>query len=80
MENLDELLKNKSFNEPYEIRIIKDFIKMNFEDNCLIKVSNLKIQIVVSNSSLAGTLKENLESLKHQLKTKKDISIRIGRI
>ncbi|HUC79149.1 MAG TPA: hypothetical protein VMQ58_02805 [Candidatus Saccharimonadales bacterium] len=80
MENLDELLKNKSFNEPYEIRIIKDFIKMNFEDNCLIKVSNLKIQIVVSNSSLAGALKENLESLKHQLKTKKDISIRIGRI
>jgi hypothetical protein len=53
---------------------------MNFEDNCLIEVSNLKIQIVVSNSSLAGALKENLESLKHQLKTKKDISIRIGRI
>jgi hypothetical protein len=80
MDNLEELLKNRSFNEPYEIKIIKDFIKSNFDDVCLVKVSKLKINIVVENSSLAGALKEKLETLKNQLKTSKDISITIGRI
>jgi hypothetical protein len=80
MDNLEELLKNKSFDEPYEIKIIKNFIKSNFDDDCLVKVSKLKISIVVSNSSLAGALKENLQALKTLIKTKKDISILIGKI
>jgi hypothetical protein len=80
MDNLEELLKNRGFDEPYEIKIIKDFIKSNFDDNCLVKVSKLRINIVVDNSSLAGALKEKLETLKNQLKTSKDLSITIGRI
>ena len=80
MDNLEELLKNKNFDEPYEIKIIKDFIKSNFDDDCLVKISKLKINIVVANSSLAGALKEKLVTLKNQLVTKKDISITIGKI
>jgi hypothetical protein len=80
MDNLEELLKNRSFNEPYEIKIIKDFIKSNFDEGCLVKISKLRINIVVANSSLAGALKEKLESLKNQLKTAKEISITIGKI
>ena len=53
MDNLEELLKNRSFNEPYEIKIIKEFIKSNFDDDCLVKISKLKINIVVPNSALA---------------------------
>ena len=80
MDNLEEILKNKSFNEPYEIKIIKDFIKSNFDDDCLVKLSKLRINIVVDNSSLAGALKEKLETLKNLLKTTKEVSITIGRI
>jgi hypothetical protein len=80
MDNLEEILKNRSFKEPDEIKIIKDFIKSNFDDDCLVKVSKLRITIVVANSSLAGALKEKLMSLKNQLKTTKEISITIGRI
>ena len=80
MDNLDDILKNRDFNQPYEIKIIKDFIRINFDDQCLVKVTDLKILIVVSNSSLAGALKEKLESLKEKLDTKKNILIRIGKI
>ena len=80
MDNLEELLKNKSFSEPYEIKIIKDFIKSNFNEDCLVKISKLRINIVVGNSSLAGALKEKLEALKNLLKTSKNISITIGKI
>jgi len=80
MDNLDDILKNRDFNQPFEIKIIKDFIRINFDDQCLVKVTDLKILIVVSNSSLAGALKEKLESLKEKLDTKKNILIRIGKI
>ena len=80
MDNLDDILKNRDFNQPYEIKIIKDFIRINFDDHCLVKITDLKILIVVSNSSLAGALKEKLESLKEKLDTKKNILIRIGKI
>ena len=80
MDNLDDILKNRDFNQPFEIKIIKDFIRINFDDQCLVKITDLKILIVVSNSSLAGALKEKLESLKEKLDTKKNILIRIGKI
>jgi hypothetical protein len=80
MDNLEELLKNRSFNEPYEIKIIKEFIKSNFDDDCLVKISKLKINIVVPNSALAGALKEKLITLKNLLNTQKEISISIGKI
>ena len=80
MDNIEQLLKNRSFNEPPEIQIIKKFIKLNFEEDCLVKISSFKINIVVPNSALAGALREKLEALKAQLSTDKDISISIGNI
>lgn len=80
MDNIERLLKNRLFNEPPEIQIIKKFIKLNFEEDCLVKVSNFKINIVVPNSALAGALKEKLEALKTRLSTDKNISISIGKI
>ncbi|HUY53287.1 MAG TPA: hypothetical protein VMV24_01800 [Candidatus Dormibacteraeota bacterium] len=80
MDNINQLLKNKLFNEPPEIKLIKDFIRINFDEECLVKVSKFKIAIIVPNSALAGALREKMETLKGILATPKDISISIGRI
>jgi len=80
MDNIEQLLKDRLFNEPPEIQIIKKFIKLNFEEDCLVKISSFKINIVVPNSALAGALREKLEALKAQLSTYKEISISIGKI
>ena len=80
MDNIEQLLRNRLFNEPAEIKIIKKFIRNNFDEDCSVKISRLKISIIVPNSALAGALKESLESLKNQLATPKNISISIGKI
>jgi hypothetical protein len=80
MDNIEQLLRNRLFDEPTEIKIIKKFIRNNFDEDCSVKVSRLKINIIVPNSALAGALKEKLESLKSQLATPKNISISIGKI
>jgi len=80
MDDIKQLLKNKSFDDPQEIEIIKRFIRNSFDEDCLVKISKSRIGIVVPNSALAGALKEQLETLKNQLATTKDISITIGQI
>ncbi len=80
MDNIEQLLKNRLFDEPPEIKIIKDFIRINFDEQCLVKVSRFKIAIIVSNSALAGALREKMETLKDQLLTSKSISIIVGTV
>jgi AmiR/NasT family two-component response regulator len=80
MDDIRQLLENRVFDEPSEIKIIKKFIKNSFGEECLVKVSKLNINIIVSNSALAGALKEDLEDLKKQLGSQKRISISIGKI
>ncbi len=80
MDNLAQLLGDKAFNQPPEIKIIKDFVKKSFDENCSVKVSKFNISITVPNAALAGALKEKLEILKEQLTTQKNISINIGNI
>jgi hypothetical protein len=80
MEHLNQILKNKNFDEPREIKIIKDFIRENFDDNCLVKINSSSILIVVSNSSLAGALRERLQTLKKIVNTDKKLFIRTGQV
>jgi len=77
MDTISKLLENKSFNEPPEIKIIKKFVKDNFDDDCMVNISKFRITIIVGNSALAGAIKEKLQTLKNQLTTEKEISIRI---
>jgi hypothetical protein len=80
MDTIANLLENRSFEEPPEIKIIKKFVRDNFDEECLVKVSKFRITIYVPNAALAGALKDSLRIMKSQLNTPKTINIIIAKI
>ena len=78
-DSLADLLANRQFDEPEEIKIIKDYIFAHFQADSHVTMQSNQIVISVSNSSLAGALRMKLHELQQLCETKKRLVIRIGR-
>jgi len=75
--SLQELLQNKNFDEPPEIKIIKDFLHTHYSSDCEVTVQPQQIAITVRGSALAGALRMRLHDLKTLCHTDKRLTIRI---
>ena len=78
MESLRALLPRDRYNEPSEVRIIKGFMRDNYQQESLVTVQPSQIIIQVESSALAGTLRPRLHELQALCQTEKRLTIRIS--
>lgn len=77
-DSLADLLGKRNFEEPPEVRIIKEFIRERFDVDASVLVQQRQIIIGVQGSSLAGALRMHLHQLQKLCATDKRLVIRIG--
>lgn len=79
MDSLLQLLSNRDLPiEPAEIKLIKDYVKTEFDSVVEVMVRDKDIVISVSNSSLANTLRLRGPQIKKLCTTDKKLTFRIG--
>jgi hypothetical protein len=76
-DSIADLLSKRDFEEPPEVRIIKDFIRKRFDDDVSVSIQQHQIIIGVPSSALAGALRMHLHELKRLCTTDKRLLIRI---
>lgn len=77
--SIADIIGGKSFAEPEEIRIIKNYIFEHYQANAGVTVNEKTITIKVTSSALANTLRFELRDLQQKCKTDKKLLLRIGR-
>ncbi|HSX27185.1 MAG TPA: hypothetical protein VLG25_00185 [Patescibacteria group bacterium] len=77
-DSIGDLLGKRDFDEPAEIKIIKDFLKDKFQSSASVTIQTNQIIIGISSSALAGSLRMHLHELQKLCNTKKRLVIRIG--
>ena len=75
--SLQDILSTKKFDEPAEIRIIKDFLRINYNATAQVTVQPAQIIIAVQGASLAGTVRMRLHELQGLCRTDKRLILRI---
>ncbi|HEX5456419.1 MAG TPA: hypothetical protein VFW77_03580 [Candidatus Saccharimonadales bacterium] len=78
MDSIKDVLIHKDFEQPDEIRQIKDFVKAKFDEEPAVKVTKDSIIISVSNASLAGALRMHLHHLAKDIRTEKRLVLKIA--
>lgn len=75
--SIGDLLSQKAFFEPPEIKIIKSFVIETFQVTPTVAVGDKEIIISVNSAALAGALRPHLYKLQGDCKTTKRLVIRI---
>mgnify|MGYP003577973995 CR=1 FL=1 len=75
---LGDLLPKRQFEEPPEVRIIKDFVMEKFNQPVQVGIQQTQIIIQVKSAALAGALRPHLYVLQSSCETEKRLVIRIG--
>lgn len=75
--SLQDILLAKNYDEPPEVKIIKDFLRTHYSSGCDVTVQPQQIVIAVKGSALAGALRVRLHDLKTLCHTDKRLLIRI---
>jgi hypothetical protein len=78
MDSIKDLLTQKDFDKPDEIKQIKDFVKSKFGEEPAVKITKNNIIISVSSAALAGALRVHMHHLAEDLRTEKKLLLRIG--
>ena len=73
-----DILAQKSYDEPPEVEIIKEFMRETFKTTASVKVNERQIIIAVPSAALAGALRPHMHLLAELCQTKKRLVIRIG--
>lgn len=76
-DTLSDLLKKRDFEEPPEVRIIKDFVRERFDVDVSVSIQQQQIIIGVRSSALAGALRMHLHELQQLCDTEKRLLLRI---
>lgn len=77
-DSIADLLRKRDFEEPPEVRIIKQFIRERFDADASVLVQQRQIIIGVEGSSLAGALRMHLHQLQRLCATEKRLIIRFS--
>lgn len=77
-DSIADLLRHRDFEEPPEVRVIKQFIRERFDADASVTVQQRQIIIGVRGSSLAGALRMYLHQLQKLCATEKRLVIRIS--
>lgn len=77
--SLNDILSNFSFDEPPEIRRVKDYIRSKYQIDAAVAISGNQLVITVPGAALAGSLRMHTVALQKAADTTKRLVIRIGR-
>ncbi len=76
-DKIADLLMKRDFDEPPEVRLIKEFIRKQLDADAGVAVQQHQIIIEVKGAALAGALRMQLHKLKKLCATDKRLIIRI---
>lgn len=76
-DKIADLLIKRDFDEPPEVRLIKDFIRKRLDADAGVTVQPHQIIIDVKGAALAGALRMHIHELKRLCATDKRLLIRI---
>ena len=75
--SLADLLANKDFDEPEEMRVIKQFVQEKYQVAVEIQMREKEIIVTTPSAALANTLRLKLPELRKAAATDKKIVLRI---
>jgi len=78
MDNLNNILQRKDFDEPPEIRAIKDYVRRYYEADVKVTMQPHAIVVAARSAALIGSLRLHLPKLQEAAHTDKRIMLRIG--
>jgi hypothetical protein len=78
MSSIADILGKKSYGEPPEIKLIKDFVRQNFQSTVSVTIQPTQIIITTPSSALAGTLRMHGHKIAELCETDKRLVFRIG--
>jgi plasmid maintenance system antidote protein VapI len=77
-DSIGDLLPKNKYEEPPEVRIIKDFVMEKFQQPIGVTVQSAQIIIHVKSAALAGALRVHLHELQELCQMDQKLVIRIG--
>jgi hypothetical protein len=75
--SLGDLLANKDFDEPAEMKAIKAFVQQNYQTSVEVQMREKEIIVTTPSAALANTLRLKLPELRKAAATDKKILLRI---
>ena len=78
MDNLNDILQRKDFDEPPEIRAIKDYVRRYYDADVKVTMQPHAIVVAARSAALIGSLRLHLPKLQKAANTDKRIMLRIG--
>lgn len=77
-DSLANLLAKRDFDEPAEVRAIKDYVRRYYDAEVKVTVQPHNIVVAARSAGLIGSLRLNLPKLEEAAATDKRIILRIG--
>lgn len=78
MDNLADILRRKDFDEPPEVRAIKEYVRRYYDTEVMVTVQAHAIVVAARSAALIGSLRLNLPKLQAAAATDKRIMLRIS--
>lgn len=78
MDDLGDILRRRDFDEPPEIRAIKEYVRRYYDAEVKVTVQPHAIVVAARSAALIGSLRLNLPKLQEAAHTEKRIMLRIG--
>lgn len=78
MDGLADILRGRDFDEPPEIRAIKDYVRRYYEAEVRVTMQQHTIVVAARSAGLIGSLRANLPKLQAAAETDKRILLRVG--
>jgi hypothetical protein len=75
--SLADLLSKKDFDEPAEMRAIKEFVQKNYQADVEVQLREREIIVTTPSAALATTLRLKMKELREAAQTDKKIVLRI---
>lgn len=77
-DSLGDLLAGRDFDEPPEVRAIKDYVRRHYQTEVKVTMQPHSIIVAARSAGLIGSLRLNLPKLQAAAATEKRIMLRIG--
>ena len=77
-DSLGDLLAKRDFDEPPEVRAIKEYVRRYYDAEVKVTIQPHTIVVAARSAALIGSLRMNLPKLQKAAETEKRILLRIG--
>jgi hypothetical protein len=78
MQSLFDVLADKDFDQPAEVKTIKEFVSRHFKSDVRVQLRQKQIVITTPSAALAGSLRTKLHELQKLCGPERKLFIRIG--